>query len=168
MEISVRDMHNGMIKPYGNGGLEGVVYSVTQKVLISDTPLMSFIPPKFCKMTLILHQICGCEIFVIPKDIKIDLNRLRTKFVSDLQHNYIGRHTQNSTFSTKSAAHYKEKFFPDGECLHDTTKDTNQCISCNPIKPNNNINMKFDLGFLMIFLKKIFLIKNYMAHQILH
>ena len=33
---------------------------------------------------------------------------------------------RNSLFSTKSDAHYKDKVFPDGECLHATTKDAAQ------------------------------------------
>ena len=37
MEISVRDLHNDMIKPSENGGLESVVDPVTHKFLISDT-----------------------------------------------------------------------------------------------------------------------------------
>ena len=45
MEIYVRYIHNDMIKPSYNGGLEIVADSVTQKLLISDTTLMSFMPP---------------------------------------------------------------------------------------------------------------------------
>ena len=37
--ISIRYLHNGMIKPFENGGLKSVSDSVTQKVLISDTTL---------------------------------------------------------------------------------------------------------------------------------
>ena len=39
IEISVRDLHNDMIKPYDNGGLESVINSATHKFLISDTTL---------------------------------------------------------------------------------------------------------------------------------
>ena len=62
MDISVRDIQNDMIKPPDNGMLESVVNSVTHKVLISDTTLRSFIPPQVLKMTLKLHQICGCKL----------------------------------------------------------------------------------------------------------
>ena len=37
MDISVRDPQNDKIKTFDKGGLENVVYSVTHKVLISDT-----------------------------------------------------------------------------------------------------------------------------------
>ena len=60
MDISVSDLHNDMIKQYKNGGLESVVDSVTQKVMVSDTTLRSFITPQVRKMTTKLRQICGC------------------------------------------------------------------------------------------------------------
>ena len=37
MEISVKDIYNGMIKPSDNGGSASVFYSVTEKLLESDT-----------------------------------------------------------------------------------------------------------------------------------
>ena len=40
-----------MIKQSCNGGLASIVDSVTQKVLISDTTLRSFISPQFRKLT---------------------------------------------------------------------------------------------------------------------
>ena len=58
MDIYVRDIHNDMIKPYHNGGLESVVDSVTNKFLIIDTELRLFIPPQVCKMAPKLYQIC--------------------------------------------------------------------------------------------------------------
>ena len=79
--------------------------------------------------------------------MQIDLNIFRTKLVTDLQHNYVRRQTHNSAFSSKISAHYKEKVFPDGECLNATIKDTAQCISCTPINLNNIIPMKCDLWF---------------------
>ena len=51
MEISVRDLHNDMKKSSENGGLAIVADSMTQEVMIRDTPLRYFIPPQFRKMT---------------------------------------------------------------------------------------------------------------------
>ena len=104
MDIYVRGIQNHMIKPSDNGGLESVVDSVKHKVLISDTSLRLFIPPQVWKMTPILHQICGGGIYIIPKDIHIYLNRLRTRLVTYLQHNSSGRLTWNSLFSTISSS----------------------------------------------------------------
>ena len=147
MEIYVRDIQKTMIKPYNNGWLVSVVDYVTQKLLISDIILKSFIPPQVRKMTLKLRHICGCEICIIPKDMYIGLNISRTRIVTDLQHKYVGIYTQNSLFSTTSDSYYNNKVFIDGECLHATIKDAAQCITCLPIKANNIINIKCDLGF---------------------
>ena len=51
MGISVRYISNYMIKSSDNGGLKSKVDSVTQKFLISNTTLRSFIPPQYCKIT---------------------------------------------------------------------------------------------------------------------
>ena len=69
MEISVRDLHNDTIKVIENGGLESLIDYVTHRVLISDTLLRSFIPPQLCKITPKLCHICGCELYIIPKDV---------------------------------------------------------------------------------------------------
>ena len=147
MDIYVRDIHNDMIKPFKNGGLASVVDYLTQKVPISDITLKSFIPPQVCKMTPKLRQICGCELFIITKDMKIDLNRPITKIVTYLQHKYVDRHTQNSLSSTNSAAHYKYIVSPYVKGLHATIKYASQCITFLSIKIDNMINIKCDLGF---------------------
>ena len=85
MYISVRYLHNDMIKSSENDGLASVFYFVTDKLLISDTRLRLFIPLKVRKMTPKLRQICGCELCIIPKDMQIYLNIFRTIIVTDLQ-----------------------------------------------------------------------------------
>ena len=84
MDISVRYLHNYIIETFYNIVLASVVYYVTHKVLISDTPLSSFIPQQVCKMTPKLRQICGCEICIILKDMKVNLNIYITIIVTDL------------------------------------------------------------------------------------
>ena len=124
-----------------------VIDSMTQKVMISDAKLRLFIPPQVWKMTSKLHQICGCEIYIIPKYMKIYLNRSRTRIVTDLQQKYVGRHTYNSLFLTTRDAYYKDRVFPYGGVLHATIKYEAQCTTCIPIKPKNMINIKCNLGF---------------------
>ena len=111
MDVYVRDIHNNMIKPLENGGLDNVVYSVTNKLMISDTILRSFIPPQIREMTPKLRDICGCELCIIPKDMQIYLNIFRTRRVIYLQQKYVVRHKHNSLFSTTSNAHYKDIVF---------------------------------------------------------
>ena len=70
------------------------VDSVTHKLLISDTTSRSFSPPHVRKITPKLRQICGCVICIITKDMHIDLNIFRTRLVTYLQQNSVGRHTR--------------------------------------------------------------------------
>ena len=73
-------------------------------------------------MTPKLRQICGCDIFIIPEGMNIDLIRFSTRPLIYLQQNSAGRHTRNILFITTSYAHYKDKVFPDGDFLHATIK----------------------------------------------
>ena len=98
-------------------------------------------------MTPKLCQIFGCELCVITKYMLVGLNIFRTKIGIYLQQKYAMRHTGNSLFGTTSAAHYKDKLFTDDEFLHATIKDTDQCITCLPIKPNKMTYIKCDLDF---------------------
>ena len=41
-------------------------------------------------MTPKLHQSCGCELCIIPKDMNIDLNIFITRLVTYLQHKSVG------------------------------------------------------------------------------
>ena len=75
-------------------------------------------------MTPKLCQICGCELCINPKDIRIYLNRFQPRLVTYLQQKYVGRHKRNSLFFTTSDAHYKYKVFLDGECSYVTIKYT--------------------------------------------
>ena len=68
MNIYVRYIHNDIINPFENCGLEIVFDSVTHKVLISDTKLGPFILPQVFKMNPKFRQVCRCEICIIPKD----------------------------------------------------------------------------------------------------
>ena len=114
MEISVRDLHNDTIKVIKNSGLKSLIDYVTHILLISDTLLRSFIPPQVCKITPKLCHICGCELCVIPKDVKIDLNRYRRRLVTVLQKKSVGIHTDNILFISTSDVDYKVTVFPDG------------------------------------------------------
>ena len=87
---------------------------------------MPFSPPQVREMTAKLCQICGCDIFIIPKDMHIDLNIFRRRLVKYLQQKSLGRHTYKSLFVTTSAAHYKYIVFSDLKYLHTTISDASQ------------------------------------------
>ena len=98
-------------------------------------------------MTPKLRQICGCALCMIPKDIQIDLNGFITRPAKYLQQKYFWIHTRNCLFITTIDAHYKDIVFLYGEYLHATIKNSAQCITFLPIKPNNMIHIKCALSF---------------------
>ena len=98
-------------------------------------------------MTPKLRQIFRYEVCIIPKDMKIYLNRFRTILVTDLHQKYVGSHKHNSLFSTTSASYYKYNMLTYGEFLYANIKDADQCITCLHIKPNNMVHIKCALGF---------------------
>ena len=132
MDISVRNLNNDMIKPSENGGLKSVIYLVTQKFLISDKTLRLFIPPQVWKMNPGLRKIWKCELFIIPKYTKVDLNIYETKLLRYLQQNSDWGHTRKNIFSTINDAYYKEKLYPDCEkftCYYQTWNSVNLLYS---------------------------------------
>ena len=61
IEISIRELHDDLIKPPPTGLPE--VYDINKELLlISESTLRSFIPPKMRAMSPAQRQICGCEI----------------------------------------------------------------------------------------------------------
>ena len=82
MDIYVGDIHNDMVKLYDIGDLGILVDSATNRVMISDTTLRSFILPQVWKITPRLHNICGFELCIIPKDMQIGWNIFRTSIVT--------------------------------------------------------------------------------------
>ena len=97
MEILVRYLHNDMIKPYDDFGLYSVFGSVENEVLIIDTTLRSFIPTQVHNITPRLRQIFRCDIFIVTKDMHIDLNIFRKNIETCLQQDSTGIHTYNSS-----------------------------------------------------------------------
>ena len=135
METFATGLQNDMIKPFEIGWLVSSADSVTHQVLIIDTTLWSFITPQVRKMTTKLNQICGCELFIIPNYMHIDLNIIITMIVTYFKQKFIERHTCKRLFFTTSDTNYKHQLFPGCEYLHATIRYAYQCMTCIHIKP---------------------------------
>ena len=118
-------------------------------------------------MTPKLRQIFRYEVCIIPKDMKIYLNRFRTILVTDLHQKYVGSHKHNSLFSTTSASYYKYNMLTYGEFYMLISK---MLISASRVFLLNQI-IWFISSVLWVFVinfqSTIFLMKNYMMDQIL-
>ena len=49
-----------------------------------------------------LRKVFGCKIFIITKDMNMDLNIPRINLTTDLQQKCVGIHTRNSAYINKS------------------------------------------------------------------
>ena len=58
IQISIRELHNNLIKSKKEGGLDEVCNG--KKLLVSDTGLIYMIPINVKKFTPRYKQICGC------------------------------------------------------------------------------------------------------------
>ena len=65
IQISIRELHNNLIKSKNEGGLEEVWNG--KKLLVSDTGLRYMIPTNVKKLTSRYKQICGCEVCIQAK-----------------------------------------------------------------------------------------------------
>ena len=65
IQISIRELHNDLIKSKNEGGLDEVWNG--KKLLVSDTGLRYMIPINVKKFTPRYKQICGCEVCIQAK-----------------------------------------------------------------------------------------------------
>ena len=77
IQISIRKLHNDLIKSKNEGGLEEVWNG--KKLLVSDTGLRYMIPINVKKFTLKYKQMCGCEVFIQAKKLQRSLNAWRNR-----------------------------------------------------------------------------------------
>ena len=61
ISISIRELHNDMLKKASDGGLEGAV-DANGNAVISDTALRDNLPFNLRSLTERHKQVCGCEV----------------------------------------------------------------------------------------------------------
>jgi len=83
LEISVRELHNDMIKPVSEGGLEGAIDD-DGKQIVSDTMLRSLLPKNMRRMTERHKMMCSCEVCITPKRLQLTLNSWRQRFLKQM------------------------------------------------------------------------------------
>ena len=81
--ISVRDLHNDLLKPVNEGGFENAYKD--GKVLISDTMLRTLMPEEMRKMTERYKQMCGCETCIVGRRLLRSLKAYRTRVLRKLK-----------------------------------------------------------------------------------
>ena len=72
IQISIRELHNDLIKSKNEGCLDEVWNG--KKLLVSDTGLRYMIPINIKKFTPRYKQICACEVCIQAKQLQRSLN----------------------------------------------------------------------------------------------
>eukprot|EP00978_Attheya_sp_CCMP212_P035056 scaffold150474_cov61-Attheya_sp.AAC.1 len=77
LECSVRELHNTLISPTSEGGLEEAKDRVTGEVIISDTMLRNIMPAQIRRMQEHHKQMCGCDYCNTATSMQSSLNAWR-------------------------------------------------------------------------------------------
>jgi len=133
-EVSFQELHNDLIKPVSEGGLEGVL-DANNKPLISDTALRALAPPHLRKMTDCHKQMCGCTVCVSSSVLQSSLNAFRgyrrsqmaTKLAN--MRNCRAKRALQETYDL----YCTEAFQENNTTLHLQATDAMKCILCKPL-----------------------------------
>ena len=119
-EVSVRELHNDLIKPVEEGGL--ACARVDGKVIISDTALRYLLPAQLKRMTQRHKQMCGCETCLTPRSLQESLNAHRSRV-----HRSLAAGSDNEKDRAKI---YGAAVLPGGTPVHARSSDAVACIQC--------------------------------------
>ena len=81
--IPIRQLHNDMIEPPENGGLEGV-RNEKGEVIISDTALRDNLPFNLRPIQERHKQVCGCTLCTVMEEYHTSLRKFRLNFLDHL------------------------------------------------------------------------------------
>ena len=80
LQVSVRELHNSLVSDPNDCGLKDV-RDEDGKIIISDSTLLSLLPPKFKQMSARYKIMCGCECCISAKSIHSSLISWRDRYL---------------------------------------------------------------------------------------
>ena len=80
LECYVRKLHNELISPASERGLEEAKYCVTGEVIISDTILRNIMPGQIIRMQEHHKQMCGCDYWKTVTSMENSLRDIDQRF----------------------------------------------------------------------------------------
>ena len=92
LQVSVRELHNSMVSLPEEGELmeERDAENIT---IISDSTLLTIIPPQLKKMSAQYKVMCGCERYIYDKIIHLSLLSYRDHYLRKIKN--LSQNTQN-------------------------------------------------------------------------
>ena len=124
ISISIRELHNDMLKKASDGGLDGAV-DTNGNAVISDTSLRDNLPFNLRALTERHKQVCGCEVCTVVNKYHNTLKLFRYKRLKKLK----------SIDGTRADA-YESALFRNGKVVPERVSDARQNIMCPPVEVN--------------------------------
>ena len=124
ISISIRELHNDMLKKESDGGLDGAV-DTNGNAVISDTSLRDNLPFNLRALTERHKQVCGCEVCTVVNKYHNTLKLFRYKRLKKLK----------SIDGTRADA-YESALFRNGKVVPERASDARQNIMCPPVEVN--------------------------------
>ena len=84
LQMSVRELHNNHVRATNDGGLKEARYEY-DNIIISDSTLLSLLPPQFKKMLSRYKVMCGCEYCISAKSMHSSLLSWRYSYLKKLK-----------------------------------------------------------------------------------
>ena len=72
LQVSVRELHNSLVSDPNGGGIKDA-WDEDGKIIISDSTLVSLLPPQLKQMSARYKVMCGCECCISDKSIHSSL-----------------------------------------------------------------------------------------------
>ena len=132
ISISIRELHNDMLKHPSEGGLEGA-RDANGNAVISGTALRDNLPFKLKALRERHKKVFGCEICTIIIKYHNTLKLFRYKMLKQLK-------TKDSSRSDA----YESALFKDGKAVPDRASGARLKVMCQPVTVNGSLQHRWN------------------------
>ena len=146
--FSIREIHNEMIKPVDQGGMDGAL-DAEGNVLVSDTALRAMLPKSLRPMTDSQKAMCGCDTCLNARSYITALNSFRRRLRKHLQ-GCRNKHAIDSgphKVLSKAVQDYEDYAFPnDGPSVWPKCSSAMYTMTCAAVGDTTMVPLKCCLG----------------------
>eukprot|EP00978_Attheya_sp_CCMP212_P034636 scaffold146167_cov65-Attheya_sp.AAC.1 len=133
LECSVCELHNELISPTLEGGLEEAKDRVTGEVIISDTMVRSIMPAQIRRIQEHHKQMCGCDYCNTAASMQSSLNAWRKTKVKTLTKGLESVHPSRRRVTLEATVQlYSDFVYPQGEQRHIRASLAAASMMCTP------------------------------------
>ena len=147
LDICFRELHNTLIKPSEEGGLDGI-WAADGRLIVSEWALRKFMPQHIKRASKRDKQMCCCEKCVIAAEIHEAYKRWRTRKLKRLKllAETAAGAEEKASLSEAAQVYEDEIFDANGNHVHPGWKDVVRCIQCDNVGDLGHPHWKCALG----------------------